>query len=172
MIRRYVLTGAPGAGKTTLAEALQARGHTVIREAATDVIHEAPELEGTGQPFLERILRTQLERQAGAGGALQVFDRSPACTLALAEYCGIEPQAELRLAAANDGTYQRRVFFVRLMGFIVPTKARRIGLADSERFERIHRDVYRRLGYELVEVPPGTVGERVALVEEVIGGIG
>ena len=37
-IRRYVLTGAPGAGKTTLADALRLRGHRVVPEAATDVV--------------------------------------------------------------------------------------------------------------------------------------
>ncbi|WP_374216216.1 AAA family ATPase [Frankia sp. R82] len=35
-MRRYVLTGAPGAGKTTRGHLLAARGHTVIHDAATD----------------------------------------------------------------------------------------------------------------------------------------
>jgi predicted ATPase len=36
--RRYVLTGAPGSGKTSLLQALAARGWAVVHEAATDVI--------------------------------------------------------------------------------------------------------------------------------------
>jgi len=36
--RRYVLTGAPGSGKTALLGALRERGHAVVEEAATDVI--------------------------------------------------------------------------------------------------------------------------------------
>ncbi len=35
---RYVLTGAPGAGKTVLLHALAREGHAVVAEAATDVI--------------------------------------------------------------------------------------------------------------------------------------
>ena len=84
---------------------------------------------------------------------MQLFDRSPVCTLALAVY------------SVRDAVFDRRVFFVRLLGFITPTAARRIGLADSERFERIHEEVYRDLGYELVEVPPAPVEERLALLE-------
>ena len=38
MLRRFVLTGAPGAGKTALAVALRDRGYLIVAEAATDVI--------------------------------------------------------------------------------------------------------------------------------------
>jgi predicted ATPase len=40
MLRRFVLTGAPGAGKTALAVALRDRGYVIVAEAATDVIAE------------------------------------------------------------------------------------------------------------------------------------
>ncbi|GAA4249842.1 AAA family ATPase [Dactylosporangium darangshiense] len=171
MTRRIVLTGAPGAGKTSIALALRAAGHLVVDEAATDVIAETPHLEGDGPAFLDRIVAVQRTRQLAARGAVQVFDRSPVCTLALAVYSGLPPTVTLAAEAERierEGTYERRVVFVRLMGFIVPTAARRISLADSQRFERIHEEVYRGLGYELVEVPPGTLQDRVALVAELI----
>lgn len=38
VMRRYVLTGAPGAGKTALVDVLSERGYPVVAEAATDVI--------------------------------------------------------------------------------------------------------------------------------------
>ena len=37
-MRRYILTGAPGSGKTSILRALGARGYSVVSEAATDVI--------------------------------------------------------------------------------------------------------------------------------------
>ncbi len=38
MTKRYILTGMPGCGKTSIIQTLEALGHTVIQEAATDVI--------------------------------------------------------------------------------------------------------------------------------------
>jgi predicted ATPase len=161
-IRRYVLTGAPGTGKTTLADALRRRGHVVVPEAATDVI--ARGLEGDG--FLDAVLALQIERERAAAGPVQVYDRSPLCTLALARYLGVTPSAALttRVARAVD-MYEPTVFLVQPLGFITPTAARRISYPDSLRFAAIHEDVYREHGFTLVDVPRAPVAARVALVE-------
>jgi predicted ATPase len=160
--RRFVLTGAPGVGKTTLADALAARGHTVIPEAATDVIARGQE----GAGFVDAVLAVQLERQLAACGAVQVFDRSPVCTLALARYIGATPSAALTRAARQAADlYERGVFLVRPLGFITATAARRISYPDSLRFGAIHEDVYRECGFTLIDVPKAPVAERVALVE-------
>ena len=168
MPHRVILTGAPGAGKTTLLSALRDRGHAVIAEAATDVIAEQQAL-GVAEPwtapgFLDRILARQLQRQAFCAAPVQLLDRSPVCTLALAVYSGLSPSPAL-LEAARSDAYERQVLFVRPLGFITPTAARRISYADSLRFERIHEEVYRELGYTPVDVPAAPVEARVALVE-------
>jgi predicted ATPase len=168
-IRRYVLTGAPGAGKTTLADALAERGHVVVAEAATDVIAQGHPEQDYGS-FADAILALQLARERAATGPVQIFDRSPLCTLALARYLGITPSAALSAAAARAaGVYQTAVFLVRPLGFITATAARRISYADALRFAGIHEDVYREYGFTLVDVPKATVAERVGQVERLIG---
>ena len=67
MNRRYVLTGAPGCGKTTTLEALGQRGHAVVAEAATDVI-AAQQVLGVNAPwelpgFVDRVVDLQRERR-------------------------------------------------------------------------------------------------------------
>jgi predicted ATPase len=162
IIRRYVLTGAPGAGKTTLAGALRRRGHVVVPEAATDVIAGG----GEGDGFVDAVLAVQLARERATSAPVQVLDRSPLCTLALARYLGVPPSAALLAAAAGAAArYQPAVFLVQPLGFITPTAVRRISYADSLRFAAIHEDVYREYGFTLAEVPPAPVAERVALVE-------
>ena len=172
-VRRYVLTGAPGSGKTVLADALRERGHVVVAEAATDVIADLRARgrdEAWREPasFADAILAVQIARQRAAAGDVQVFDRSPLCTLALTRWLGGEPTAALaaeveRLSA--ERIYRPEVFLVQPLGFMTPTAARRISYADSLRFAAVHEDVYREHGCTLVEVPPSPVAARVALVE-------
>lgn len=177
-MRRYILTGAPGAGKTSILLELQRRGHAVVREAATDVIADSSR-RGVDrhweQPgFIDQILVVQSERQAApapAGTVLQFVDRSPICTLALAYYLGHPAPDALITEIDRIGRtrmYERKVFLVRDLGFVERTDARRISFEESLEFERVHITTYRSLGYELVEVPRGGVARRADLVEAAV----
>ncbi|MET8862968.1 AAA family ATPase [Nonomuraea sp. NPDC004580] len=114
---RYILTGTPGAGKTTILRGLAARGHVTVEEAATAVI-AAEQARGDAEPwtrpaFITKVADLQRRRQEQAdaapwpsgegsggarrgaggarglgGGAVRFFDRSPVCTHALAAYVG------------------------------------------------------------------------------------
>ena len=166
-VRRFVLTGAPGAGKTSIAEALRAGGHAVVAEAATDLIARGRE----GDGFVDAVLALQLRRVAAAAGPVQIFDRSPVCTLALARYLGEQPSAALLAAAAAvRSVYEPVVFLVQPLGFITPTAARRISYPDSLRFAALHEQAYREFGFTLVPVPKAPVAERVALVSRWLPG--
>jgi len=57
------------------------------------------------------------------------------------------------------------VFFVRPIGFLQPTEIRRISYQESLEFERVHEAEYRRLGFDLVDMPAGTVAERAAAID-------
>ena len=169
-MKRFILTGAPGAGKTVLIRELERRGYPVVEEAATDVIaleqargnprpHERPD-------FIEKITRLQLQRLRNAPETpLQFHDRSVICTAALAEFLGVDIPAILDQAIlANRAMYEPRVFFVRLLGFIHNTEARQIGLEESRRFEVVHEAVYRRHGFDLEYIQPADIDERIRTV--------
>jgi predicted ATPase len=175
----FILTGAPGAGKTAVLRLLEMSGHPVIEEAATDVIALGHAL-GLAEPWQERdfigeVLALQRRRQASVvtgDGAVAFFDRSPVCTLALSRYLGACPSpvlaGEIDRAVAEGG-YETTAFFIRNQGFVAATAARRISFEDSLRFERIHEQAYRELGFRLVEVPAGPLTDRVALIRQTVG---
>jgi predicted ATPase len=175
----YVLTGAPGAGKTANVRQLELDGYRVVAEAATDVIALEQAL---GQPephtlpgFVDKIVELQRRRESAAAtpdGDIVFFDRSPVCTLALSRWLGFAESA--RLAAEVDrvlqaGVYASTVFFVQSLGFVTPTAARRISLTDSLAFEEVHRSTYAELGFRLVDVPPGPLASRAGLVRRAAG---
>ena len=169
-MKRFILTGAPGAGKTVLIRELERLGHPIVEEAATDVI-ALEQARGNQLPhqhpdFIEKITRLQLQRlQTAPETPLQFHDRSVICTAALAEFLGVPIPALLERAIMEAREiFEPRVFFVRLLGFIQKTEARQIGLEDSRRFEVVHETVYRRYGFELRYVQPADIGERIRAV--------
>ena len=51
-MRRFIITGAPGAGKTAIVRQLELDGFSVVEEAATDVI-AAAQAQGTLEPWTD-----------------------------------------------------------------------------------------------------------------------
>jgi predicted ATPase len=178
VMKRYVLTGAPGAGKTSVLRVLHEQGFAVVEEAATDVIGREQE-RGCAEPwqdpsFIDKITELQVQRQhqAMAGDApAQVHDRSPLCTVALARHLGypVTPLLAGEIARMiQEQVYAQPVFLLCPLGFIEPTAARRISYHDSVKFGALHEQVYREHGFELVRVAPGTPASRAAAIAHVI----
>jgi predicted ATPase len=181
-MKRYVLTGAPGAGKTSVLGALRERGFPVVAEAATDVISRQ-QARGVAEPwqqddFIDLIVALQRDRlgpaPSGAPGpagvqpaGAELHDRSALCTLALARYQERPETPRLaaevaRVVAAR--VFEAAVFFIRPLGFIVPTAARRISYQDSLDFERLHEAAYLEHGFQIIEVGAASVADRAALI--------
>lgn len=177
-MRRFIITGAPGAGKTAIIRQLELDGFSVVEEAATDVI-AAAQAHGTLEPwthpsFIDAVASLQKDRQIRASyqpDEVQFHDRCAVCTAALAVYLG-HPYTPFLAGELErikkDAIYQNRVFFIRNLGFITPTEARRISFEESVRFEKIHEETYRNLGFELFSIEPGSLVERVSTIRAAI----
>jgi predicted ATPase len=131
-MRRFIISGAPGAGKTAIIRQLELDGFSVVEEAATDVI-AAAQAQGTAQPwthpsFIDVIANLQKDRQIRASyqpDEVQFHDRCIVCTAALAVYLGhpFSPFLASELERVKkEAIYQNRVFFIRTLGFITLAK--------------------------------------------------
>lgn len=178
LCRRYVLTGPPGAGKTMILHGLQERGWPVVEEAATAVIAQE-QARGVCEPwksddFVSKIATLQRHRQRYSipvGARVQFYDRSPFCTLALAHYLRkpiTSVLADEIARVTEQRVYERAVFFIRPIGFVVPSAARTISYRESLAFEAVHEAVYRNHGFELIDIPAASVALRVAAIESLV----
>lgn len=178
-LRRFIITGAPGSGKTAIIRHLELDGFGVVEEAATAVI-AAAQSQGIIEPwtdasFIDAVADLQKARQVRASHQpddIQFHDRSIFCTAALATYLGY-PFSEVLISelerVTKESVFERRVFFVRNLGFVKPTEARRISFEETLRFEKIHEDTYRKFGFELFPVEPASLLERVRVIKAAIG---
>lgn len=167
-VKRFIFTGTPGSGKTSVIKKLEKSGYAVIYEAATDVI-STEQAKGIEKPweepeFVDKITLMQKERQMHSTGNIQFYDRSPFCTYALGKYLahwkGLEFKPSPVLLDEIDrclknGVYQNQIFFFENLGFIELTSARKISYEDALIFEQIHLDVYKEFGFDIMMVPKG-----------------
>jgi predicted ATPase len=177
-VRRFIITGAPGAGKTAILRQLELDGYSVVEEAATDII-AARQIQGVSEPwkdasFLDAIAKLQRDRQIRAScqpDDVQFHDRCVVCTAALAAYLGhaFTPSLASELErVTREATYEKRVFFIRNLGFVTPTEARKISFEETLRFETIHEETYRSFGFDLVSIEPASVKERISIIKAAI----
>ena len=177
-MKRFILTGTPGSGKTVIVRQLEVDGFSVVEEAATDVI-ALRQACGIREPwtdvrFIDAIVNLQKQRQLRAtseSGGVQFHDRSVVCTAALARYLGFPLTdslvRELKRIKAEE-IFNPRVFFVRNLGFVSHTEARRISYEDALRFERIHEETYREFDFQIVFIEVANLADRVSRIKDLV----
>jgi predicted ATPase len=167
--RFFVLTGGPGAGKTTLVEALKARGYATTEEAGRGVIRAEMGNNGNGLPWVDRARFAELMfewelrsyRDAERRDGPVVFDRGLPDTIGYLRLEGQEVPAWMEEQAWRL-RYNKRVFIAPPWREIFGNdEERRQSWSVAVRTYEIMVETYSDYGYELIEVPRAPVEERV-----------
>ncbi len=167
-----VIIGGPGTGKTTIIEGLLAKGYCCYPEISREVTLEAKK-QGIEQLFLENpLLFSELlleGRKKQFHNALKelhdiVFlDRGIPDVLAYMHYIG-DSYPPFFDQACRDHIYTKI--------FLLPPWEE-IYISDNERYENFEQakliynhltETYQKYGYHLIEVPKGTVEERISFI--------
>ena len=167
-----VITGGPGTGKTTIIDELIEQGYACFPEISRQITLEAKK-QGIEQLFLERPLmfselllegRKKQHHQASLNQAEIVFmDRGIPDILAYMHYIG-DSYPSFFDQASKEHAYSK--VFV-----LPPWEA--IYESDEARYENFEQaklifnhliETYEKYGYQLIEVPRGTVEERIQFI--------
>ena len=159
------LTGGPGSGKTAVIGALRERGYDCVTESARAIIHERIKRGLDPRPpareFAEQVLRRDIRQYARMAGAScpVFFDRCILDALSMFDQLGLELSEHQTLLAKYP--YFRTAFSFPPWKEIYTTDAERDQTFDDAL--AVHEAVtgwYRKCGYDLMEVPRGSVRER------------
>lgn len=175
MNRKFVVTGGPGGGKSTLLDALAERSCRIAPEAARRLIKErlAAGLSPRPDPvsFARAILDSDIQQYRAATGhdGIIFFDRGVLDALYMLDLESALSRDEIaKLVQAFP--YNDTVFL------LPPWEA--IYAMDSERDQTFEESVavfegmkrwYARWGYQTVDVPRASVEARVSFIQDAIG---
>lgn len=168
----FVLTGGPGAGKTTLIEALSSAGHATYPEAGRSIIRDQMALDGPALPwkdpalFAELMLSWELRsHHAAAGRERFVFlDRGVPDVIGYLRLCDLPVPAHM-WAAAERFCYNSKVFVAPPWRAIYHQDGeRRQTWQEAVRTYDIMVETWSGLGYRPLALPCVPVEERLRFV--------
>lgn len=167
----FILTGAPGAGKTSLIQQLQRTGHHCVAEPGREILAEQRAINGSGLPekdtqlFIDLLLARSIEKFQGVTDTDRpiFFDRGVPDIIAYAAYYKLDLSPFE--SAANTYRSARKVFVLPPWEEIYANDdERKMTFAESMNFQELILDAYKNLDYELVTLPLDTVEARTAFI--------
>jgi predicted ATPase len=172
----FVLTGAPGTGKTAILNMLRGE-FRCVDEPAREVIAQQRASGGRGtwdqdpSLFVDLLLQRSIEKYEAARGSSErvLFDRGIPDCVVYAMRAGLDPTPSL--TAVDAFLYEAEVFFLEPWSEIYTTDDERImSFEDTVSFSDALRDVYGRSGYRLVTVPQTPIEARAGFIRHVMTG--
>lgn len=171
--KHFIITGAPSTGKSSVVNELIKRGYVCHDEIARQVIKENQNKNNNLLPwidmlaFSDEVYRRMIALNKTLSCTESCFlDRSIVDLVGYMDFAGKE--APVRYGeGAKAANYSKTVFFMPFWSAIFANDEQRLeSTEEAVKIDRALRQAYINLGFDLVEVPIGTIDERVDFILE------
>jgi predicted ATPase len=170
MTNKYVLTGGPGTGKSTIEKIANDNKIYTIAEVSEWVI-ELERKKGSDilpwenrDKFQKEVLKTQLEWEREIPKTIEtaILDRGIPDGIAYYKLDNLEPPKEL-MEEAKKADY-KKVFLLDMLENYENTKIRKEDRETSEKIHKTIEETYKSLGYRPIRVPVMSPEERLEFI--------
>ena len=171
MNNKYIITGAPGTGKTSIINDLISRDFSCVKENSREVIAEQIINRGEILPWKNQIAFENLISRKRAKkyesitkDEIYFFDRSTIDCIAYLKVNNLEPSEEI-LEAIKTCKFNSNVFYTPIWEEIYTNDSeRKEDIITAKNIENVLLTTYQSFGYTLVEVPKLPVNKRAAFI--------
>ena len=175
-MKRILLIGSPGSGKTTILSELRKRGYMCFQEVSREIISEA-QGRGIEQLFLtnpdefnEKILSGRIAQFKACENMEEDFafiDRGLPDIIAYNEYLNIASNPEV-IKASKELIYDFVFLFPAWKKIFKNDKERYESFEEAIKIQENLTETYTKYGYDVCEVPVGDVSERANYILNVV----
>jgi len=171
MNQRYIITGGPGTGKTSVINELKKKGFNCIDENSREVISREIIIGGEVLPWKDQIafenkisnIRTQ-KYLTSPKESICFFDRSPIDCIAYLRLNNLEATSKI-INDIKKCNFNTTVFYTPIWEEIyVNDDERKENIKQAKEIETSILETYKSKGYKLVEIPKISITARVDFI--------
>jgi len=161
MVKKYVITGGPGTGKTSVIEEL-GKEFKIFYEAAREIKGQVE----YSKDVQYEIFKKQLEQSKNADRFDDVvfFDRGIPDSLVYFKYHGFEIPKDVLEESKKENTGYEIIFLLDFVPY-VRDDVRDESKEEAEKIHQVIYNTYAELGYKIVRVRLMSVKKRVEFVK-------
>ena len=171
MIQKYIISGAPGTGKTTIINALKKKDHYCAEEISRELITEQISIGGNILPWKDQIAfenqianRRYKQYLDSPENCICFFDRSSVDCIAYLNNNKLESTSQINQIIKNC-IFNKTVFYTPIWEEIYKNDSERQESFDqSIKIDKHLKDSYLKFGYTIIEIPKTTLDKRVNFI--------